>query len=283
MKRNSLSVSFLFLVLFIGCFFLLPSCQVNPETRRTELNAISPEREIELGEAYRKKVEAEFSALRNGRVQSYVRSVGNRISRYARWQKPDYQFTVLKDSSPNAFALPGGPIYVTTGLLKEMENEAQLAGVLAHEVGHISARHHSQSITRRMGLSLGSRAVLSVIHPEGSFQQSPGTRQLMGVMAGLVDNGFSRSEEFEADELAVHYMVPAGYDPSGLIQLFEILQRLRGASSPLGNVFSTHPSGQNRIENVDSLIQSRYRNTRGHQAYKLNGVEYERAMRGVRR
>lgn len=264
-------------MLFVGPF-LATGCQINPETGESQFNLISPQQEIQLGNEVDRQVQQEFDIYENERVNEYVSRVGQKMARQASWQQPDYRFGVVRDENLNAFALPGGPIYISTGLLDRMENEAQLAGVLGHEVAHISARHHSQSMSRQLGYSTALQAVTAAV--DGTPNDS--TRQVMDLVFTVVNRGFSREQEMQSDQLGLHYMVQADYDPKGLRQLMVILANEGGSTTGLGQIFATHPSGSERIAQIDALIQQRYSHTQQNSRYALEPESYRSHLRSLR-
>lgn len=258
-----------FLRLIGAVLFMLPvvGCQVNPETGRSDFNIISPQREVAMGQSFQSEVEKKYTPYGDQRLQEYVSEIGRKVAKNAGWQFPSYSFTVVKKEALNAFALPGGPIYITTGLLSKLENEAQLAGVLAHEVGHISARHHSTAMSRQFGFSTAANIAFTVTAQGESGINSSQVRKAFGLFMNVIDSGFSRSSELQADRLGLVYMVEAGYPPEGLIGVFEILGKEGGGVGGLGQLFRSHPTENSRIDQVREQIELRFAYTRENPSY----------------
>jgi predicted Zn-dependent protease len=224
------------------------------------------EQEIELGRQAAPEFEKEFGGrYRDLAVQAYVRSVGERISRSTTHPDLPYQFAVLNSQIVNAFALPGGPVYVTRGLLEKLTTEGELAAVLSHEMAHVNARHAAQEMTRRMGVQI----LLDVI---GAAAGRGGTgaggaqylRNLGKVVGTLVDLKYSRDQESEADRLGLDYMAAAGYDPEQRVRLFRMFETLERSKNI--EWLSTHPNPEHRIETVQKIIREKYPNRGGRVA-----------------
>lgn len=209
-----------------------------------KLDIISPQEEIQLGEKLSAQVDKEQPILHNAALTQYVTEVGERIARNS--DRPDlpYTFKIVKSDEVNAFSLPGGPVYVNTGLLKFADNEAELAAVLAHEIAHVTARHATQQLTRAYGLQLVSDILLG--------KNAPLAAQTAGNIAGSLGLlKFSRNDEIEADRLGTEYMFRAGYNPTAMIDVQRKLGKL-GKSNPgkVMNFFSTHPMSTARVDAV---------------------------------
>ncbi|MEZ4598828.1 MAG: M48 family metalloprotease [Syntrophotaleaceae bacterium] len=263
---------------------VLAGCAVNPVTGRSELALmqVSTDQEIEIGrKTFPEAVQQMGGEYRDPALNNYVRQVGQKIARTT--QRPDlpFEFKVLNDSTPNAFALPGGFIGITRGLLTDMENEAQLASVLGHELGHVTARHSVQGMQRGTLLNLGM-VVLSGVTGEsayGALAQKTGQ-----VAAQLLDNTYSREQERESDRLGVDYMVLAGYDPQGAVQLQEYFYRQveRGAEPALiTGLFRTHPFSKERMIDLQSYIAGKYPQIAGNPRYVMNPQPFQRAVAGL--
>jgi predicted Zn-dependent protease len=235
-------------VVLILLFMLgLSGCAVDKADVRG-FNLISIQQEKELGNKFALEVEKQQKILADPEVQAYVDRLGRRLLAGASQVEFDYTFKVVQDASLNAFAIPGGHIYVHTGLIKAAQNEAELAGVMAHEINHAVARHGTRAMTQQYGYALVIQLVLG---------ENPGMlTQLAASLFGKAGQmSYSRGMETQADYLAVSTMSKAGYNPQGLITFFEKLQGT-GARSP-GSVekfFSTHPVTSDRIAEVKAEI-----------------------------
>jgi len=240
---------------------LLAGCAVNPVTGRQELAlmSVSPEQEIELGQkAFPQVLQKMGGTYQDPELQAYVDEVGQRLARVGHRPELPYQFKVLNDSAPNAFALPGGPIAISRGLLAGMENEAELAAVLGHEIGHVTARHSVQGMQRGNLLGAGL-AVLSGATGQSGY--GPLAQQAGELAAGLINNSYSRDQESESDRLGIDYMVRSGYNPMGSVQLQEYFYRQveQGADpSWLTGLFRSHPFSRERMVANRQYVEANY-------------------------
>lgn len=244
--------------LIMTCLFLISfaiGCAENPATGGRVLKLISREEEIALGNEAAPKFEEEFGGLvDNQQLQDYVSGIGNRVAGPAEREMP-YEFGLLKSEVPNAFALPGGKVYVTAGLLELMDNERQLAAVLGHEVGHVAALHNVQGMQRQMGAQLMIELAGMAVGPEYQRTAEIATK----VTTTMVNLRYSRKQEYEADKLGLRYMTAAGYNPWGMAELLRHLQEASGrGGGSLTEMFQTHPLTSNRIEEVSELIRQQY-------------------------
>ena len=258
---------------FVGLMIVV-ACATNPVTGRRELALVSEAQEIEMGRQGSADVIAGFGLHPDRGLQAYVNRIGQALA--ARTERPQlaWEFHVIDDGAVNAFALPGGYIFVTRGLLTHMVNEAELASVLGHEAGHVAARHSVQQISRQqiasLGLGLGS--VLSPVVAEYG--------QVVGAGLGLLFLKYSRDHENQADDLGFRYALGAGYDTREMISVFEMLQsdaRLSG-SGRLPEWQSTHPDPGNRIEAVRAMVAASPQN---FSSMKVGGDEFLRQIDGM--
>jgi len=238
------------LILCVILAFTL-SCSINPVTGKKEISLISEQGEIAMGANTDKEVRAMFGVYQDPVLTRYVERVGNKLVPYTHRPHLTYHFAVLDSPVINAFAAPGGYIYVTRGVLAMMNSEAELAALLGHELGHVAARHTvskmSQLILVQVGLVVGS--VLSE-----EFAKYSG---LAGIGVQLLFLKFSRNDEREADHLGVEYSRSGGYNPSQMINFFSSLQSLgdlSGGGHSLPGFLSTHPLTRERIENTKAMI-----------------------------
>ncbi len=206
-------------VFLIVPLLALAACTVNPATGKQSFTGfMSRADEMEVGEREHPKILKEYGGRYDGqRIDAYVRDIGLGLARVSEVAGLPYTFTVLNDGKVNAFALPGGYVYITRGLLALADNEAEMAGVLAHEIGHITARHTAQRYSQAMATNLGLQ-LLSAIGAGAGMPAGLGSLVSFGAQAIL--QGYSREQELEADMLAVRYMVRAGYDANAMITFF---------------------------------------------------------------
>jgi predicted Zn-dependent protease len=229
---------------------LLAGCATNPVTGRRELSLVSAGQEDRIGREGYAAVVAEYGTYGDSTVQRYVNDVGQRLARVSHLPTLDWHFTVIDDPAVNAFAMPGGYIYVTRGILAHLNSEAQLAGVLGHEIGHVTHRHSAEQLTRQQvtGLGLG---VASLLAPTVSRYGELAQQAL-----GLMFLKFSRTNETEADELGVDYATKAGYDPDEIPPTYAMLKRVgeRGGQR-LPAFMSTHPDPGDREARTTELAR----------------------------
>ena len=224
-------------------------CATNPVTKKTELTLMSEKQEIKLGsqQYLQNQQSAGGKFILDPQLVAYVNEVGQKLVRVSDRPNLPYEFVVINDSVPNAWALPGGKLAVNRGLLTELKSEAELAAVLSHEIVHAAARHGASSMERAILLSAGA-AVISVLAADRKSHELVDFAAAGG--ATLLTLRFSRENELEADHYGIDYMVRAGYDPRAAVELQETFVRLSGSKSPnwLAGMFATHPPSQERVE-----------------------------------
>jgi predicted Zn-dependent protease len=244
--------------LLIGLLALsaaVAGCAVNPATGKREFIIISPEQEIAIGNEAAPQFEGEFGGkVPSEKLQQYVREIGRSVSETAE-RKIAYEFSLLNSDVPNAFALPGGKVYVTAGLMAIMTNERELAAVLGHEVGHVTALHNVKGLQRQLGAELLAQIAADVVGGKGGQAAGAATKIVGGIMALR----YSRDDEYQADELGVRYMTKAGYSPWGMVELLTALNELSGSGSGgLPEIFQTHPPSQKRVERAREIIRKEH-------------------------
>lgn len=238
----------LMIKILLPVLILLLSCAPLSETIQHAL--LPPEEEIKIGRSYIPYAIAENEGLYpDPEVQEYVRSLGEKLAKLSPRKVP-YRFYVVNSSVQNAFALPGGPVFVTRGLILMLENESELAGVLGHEIGHIGRRHHARYLEKVLGLSLLLQVTSVLVGDRGASSQI--LLQLANIGANLLALKFSRDQEREADAFGVDIVSKAGYDPKGFVSLFEKFKKIQKERPPAW--LSTHPLPEERIKNVSRMI-----------------------------
>jgi len=241
------------LVLLAGLVGLsaLAGCARNPVTGKRELVLISREQEIAMGQEAAPEFEKEFGGrVHNEQLQAYVNSVGRRLAEASDRPMP-YQYTLLASDVPNAFALPGGKIFITAGLMRQMTNERQLAAVLGHETGHVAARHGVQQMQKQMGAQLLMEIAFRA-GGEKTGQTAADVTQIVSTMALLK---YSRDDEYQADELGIAYCARAGYNPWGMVELLTLLDAMQEAEpGRFREMFQTHPLSSKRIERARLML-----------------------------
>ena len=228
---------------------LVTACSVNPVTGERELSLISEAQEIRIGEQnYQVLLQSQGGPYRvDPAVERYVAEVGQRLAAVS--DRPDlpYEFTVVNDATPNAWALPAGKIGINRGLLLDLDSEAELAAVLGHEIVHAAARHSAQQMQRSILLQAGVAAVAAAASDEPYAPLAAGGA---AVGATLLTQSYSREAELEADRYGMRYLKAAGYDPEAAVTLQQTFVELSKARNPnwLEGLFASHPPSQARVE-----------------------------------
>lgn len=215
------------------------------------ISLVSVEQEVQVGQQANAQVRQQTPEVRDAGVTSYVRTLGKQLVRYAPGPRYPYSFNLADYREINAFALPGGPVWVHRGVLHAATSESQLVGVLAHEIAHIGQRHAADQITKMTMTNWG----LGVL---GAFLGNSGGAGAAQVAARMLSNGaflkFSRDDEREADRVGLQIMTRAGWNGRGMTELFEILRREEKRDpGSVETFFSTHPSPQDRIDRLRAI------------------------------
>lgn len=234
------------------------SQQDNLVTGETQYIDITVEQEIALGLQAAPQMAAEFGGLDPDQGdQALIDGIGERIVQNSLAGSSPYQFEfhLLDDEQTiNAFALPGGQIFITRALFEELQTEGELAGVLGHEVGHVVARHSAEHIAKaKLTEGLTGAAVIATYDPDNPATAS--TAQVAALIGQLINLKFGRDDELESDFLGVCFIDAAGYDPAELIAVMEVLAASRQGSQP-PEFFSTHPNPDSRIQRIQESIQN---------------------------
>jgi predicted Zn-dependent protease len=231
-------------------------------------NFVSLEKEIRIGAQYAHMVEQTARLVQDPVVVAYVDRVGQEIVRRSDAKVP-FVIKVLDTEEVNAFALPGGYFYVNKGLILEAENESELAGVMSHEIAHVTARHATERMTKGQLLQFAALPALFV----GGYWTQVAMRSGLGMGMSLAVLGITRKSEVEADQLGIQYLWNSGYDPNGFVTFFEKLQaKEKQKPGAFSGFFRTHPAVENRIVHAQEEMSYLPPN----QEYKLNTSEFER-------
>ena len=218
---------------------------------------LSVEDEKQLGHRVQRQVHAEFQLLRDPVIVNYVREIGGEMSARKTPGPFEFRFYGVEDESLNAFAIPGGAIYIHTGLISSAKSEAELAGVLAHEMGHVSARHTARLYRRGRNTGLVAQLVtilLAIL--SGNSAVAQGGALVTDMAAATYMNTYSQDAEREADALAIDTLVRAGFDPNALITMFQTLQADAAGGLAMPQFLRSHPAPAQRMTNVQRLIRS---------------------------
>ena len=215
-------------------------------------NLFSKEQDIQLGKEAAAEVEKQFRVVDDRELTAYVNNVGKRLVKSPHAGDFPYSFKVVADDSINAFALPGGPMYIHTGLIKAADNEGQLAGVMGHEIAHIALRHGTNQATKANLIQLPA---LLAAGAAGNGMLGQLAQIGIGVGANSVLLKFSRSAESQADYTGTLILHDAGYNPIEAARFFEKLEALGGQRSGVAQFFSSHPNPGNRRRAIEALIR----------------------------
>ncbi len=240
-RRRGSIAPLLLIALVLSLAGSLTGCATTGAHGERSLILIDTPTEVQMGLETDVGIRGEYPPVTDAALANYVQGVGEAIAPYSDRKDVKYSFTVLQSDIVNAFAAPGGYIYVTTGLLAAMENEAELACVLSHEMGHVTGRHSVRAMQNTLGIQIAAQLLLGDKNAEA-------WGQVAGAGAGLFMMKNSRSDEFQADQFGVKYAVAAGYDPNGMITFFEKLVAMHGGGADgFQGWFSTHPNTNDRI------------------------------------
>lgn len=235
-------------VLPVLSVLLAAACAVNPATGRREFTLVSEGQEIAMGQEGAQQVEASIGLYPDSALQAYVARVGMSMASKSERPTLPWKFGVVEDAAINAFALPGGPIYFTRGILTHMNSEAEMASVMGHEIGHVTARHSAQQMSRaqvaQIGLGVGSILSNEIASVAGAASTG----------LGLLLLKYGRDAESQADDLGFRYMMTDGYDPRAMRDMFIMLGRVSGDAGRLPNWLSSHPDPDNRLARTDERL-----------------------------
>lgn len=261
----------LFAVLILGSAlgFLSTGCSVNPVTGENQFNLFGDDvaDDVAMGRQWSPELEKEFGgAFEDEHIQSYVDYVGQNIAQVSHAPYIEWHCKVLEHEMINAFAVPGGYIYITTGMLEKLENEAQLAGILGHEAAHVTLRHSTQRMSEQIGVEL----LLSAVMPENA---SAGVAQATSIARQIISLKYSRDDERQADAIGLGYMMRAGYNPYEMVRTMQMLEK--ESEQGHSEFLSSHPSPENRQELLLEKIETSGYNTA---EMKVRKDDYQRIV-----
>jgi len=260
---------------------LLSGCAVNPVTGDSDFVLMSEDDEISIGRANHSKIIKRYGLYEAPELQRYVQKVGERLAAKSHRKNLIFRFTVLDTHEINAFALPGGYIYITRGLLAYLSNEAELAAVLGHEIGHVTARH----AVRQQSAAAATGLLAAVI---ASQTNTNGAGNLLNTIGTALVRGYGRDHELESDRLGAEYLARSGYDPLAMIEVIRVLknqeifdkqiakQEGREANVYHG-VFATHPDNDKRLQQVVGRAKQLQKTSRNNN----NRVDFLRNIEGL--
>jgi len=259
-------------VIFIA--IAMSTCSPNPVSGKKDIGVMSEAREIQMGKEYDPQIAAMYGIYQDDKIQKFIDEKGQQMARISHRPNLNYEFKVMDSPVVNAFAVPGGYVYFTRGILAHFNNEAEFAGVLGHEIGHVTARHSVKQM-RNSQLMQAGLIVGMVISPE--FQQVAGIAQ-GGLQLLMLKNG--RSDESQSDQLGVEYSTRIGYDANYMADFFKTLGRLQtqaGVSIP--DFMSSHPNPTDRFTKVEQAAKEWQAKTQG--PYQVNRNKYLRMIDGL--
>jgi len=235
----------------------LASCATNPVTGRSDFVMMSEAQELSLGQRADQDVKKQYALYDLKGLQAYVDSVGQKLARVSHRTELSYRFTVLDSPEVNAFALPGGYIYITRGIIAYLNSEAELAAVLGHELGHVTARHG----VRQASAAQGTDLLFNILGAVSPAMRSSGVQSVTGLLGGALLSGYGREHELEADRIGAEYLARAGYDPQAMIKVIGVLKSQELFDAEVARqegreprayhgLFASHPDSDTRLKEV---------------------------------
>lgn len=266
---------------------IVAGCAVNPVSGKKQLSLMSEQEEVSLGREADKDIRQEYGVYNDPALQAYVNEVGQRLARQSHRANLQWHFTVVDSPEINAFALPGGYVYITRGLMAYLDSEAELAGVLGHEIGHVTARHGAQQQTHG-ALAQGAAVLAEIIGQVGLGVRGAG--DIVGSVGQGLIRSYGRDHEHEADRLGAEYLSRTGSDPRAMIKVIEVLKeqeqfaaekakREGRAAQRMPDWLSTHPSNEQRLRDINEFAARYPLNAKadsGRERYlrKLSGLTF---------
>ena len=224
-----------------------------PETPRPGFNLFTPQQDVQLGREARGEIDGKLAFARNRELREYLDGIGRRLASSPHAGNFPFSFLVVRDANINAFSLPGGPVYINTGAIAACDNEAQLAGVMAHEMSHIALRHGTSQLSKQELIALPSMLASAAFSGDSIIGKI--ARLGIGVGAGSVLLRFSRTNEAQADANGALMMADAGYEPIEMARFFEKLESKSHRESALEQFLSDHPNPGNRVQAVEEEVR----------------------------
>jgi len=263
------------IISLIAIITFVISCAVNPVTGKREFMLISEQDEIKMGREYDPQITQMYGVYDDAKLQKYVDDLGQRMVRISHRSDLKFEIKVMDSPVVNAFAVPGGYLYITRGILAYLNSEAELAGVMGHEIGHVTARHSAQQQSKAQLAQIGMAA--GSIFVEG-FDQYSG---LAGQAVGMLFLKFGRDDERQSDRLGVEYSTKVGYDAHEMAGFFNVLNALSGGTGGgLPDFLSTHPNPADRVVTVNKLADKEQNKYKG-KTYVANRDKYLNQINGI--
>jgi len=243
---------------------LLSGCATNPVTGRSQFMLMSEQEEIQIDRQNSPyQLSADYGITQDRRLEAYINETGQRLATRTHRPRMPYRFNVVNATYINAYAFPGGTISATRGILLKLNDEAELASLLGHELGHVNARHTARQMSQAMLTQALVGGVAAIAGSQGSMLGDL-TTQLGSIGAGALLASYSRDNERQADDLGLRYMAAAGYDPQGFVGLMDMLRTLNKAQpNAVQLMFSTHPMSDERYQSAVQATRTRYPQAKG--------------------
>ena len=271
-SRNRVQDLVLGFILLASPMLTATGCAVNPATGQRQLMLISESEEIQMGREADGPITESFGLYESEALQATVTNLGNEMASGSERPALPWSFKLVDDPMVNAFALPGGFIFITRGIMAALNSEAELAGVIGHEIGHVTARHSASQMSRQqfqqIGLGVGSILSSDVASVAG----------VLSAGLGLLNLRYSRGDESQSDELGVRYMSRAGYDPNALVGVFQTLALAGGGGGSVPGWATTHPDPVNREEDIREIIAA---SGQDYSEYIRRGEDYLQSLDGM--
>ena len=271
-RRNRVQDLVLGFILLASPMLTATGCAVNPATGQRQLMLISESEEIQMGREADGPISESFGLYESEALQATVTNLGNEMASMSERPALPWSFKLVDDPMVNAFALPGGFIFITKGIMAALNSEAELAGVIGHEIGHVTARHSASQMSRQqfqqIGLGVGSILSSDVASVAG----------VLSAGLGLLNLRYSRGDESQSDLLGVRYMSRAGYDPNALVGVFQTLALAGGGGGSVPGWATTHPDPVNREEDIREIISA---SGQDYSEYMRRGEEYLESLDGM--
>ncbi len=262
-------------IFLVALVLLVSSCSRNPVTGKKEIMLMSEAQEIQMGKSYDPQVTAMYGQYQDAKLQAFINEKGKKMGAISHRPNLEYHFKIVDSPVINAFAVPGGFVYFTRGIMAHFNNEAEFAGVLGHEIGHVTGRHAAKMQTKQL---LGQLAMIGGLIVSEDFRNFA---DLANKGMGLLFLKFSRDQESQSDVLGVEYSTKIGYDATAMAEFFKTLKRMRTQSGQsIPTFLSTHPDPGDRYQRVLHLAQ-KIHNTNPNKQFAINRDKYLRMIDGI--
>ncbi|HWR91497.1 MAG TPA: M48 family metalloprotease [Desulfobacterales bacterium] len=258
-------------------------CATNPVTGKSQFMTVSEEEEIQIDRQYSPmQFSEDYGPVQDSALNTYVSGVGRALAGRTHRPNMPYSFRVVNATYINAYAFPGGSIACTRGILVNLDNEAELAALLGHEIGHVNARHTAEQMSKGQlsSILVGGLSIIADVAAPGMGQVAS---SLGGAGAGAFLASYSRDNERQADALGTEYMVKAGYGPEGMVGLMELLNSLhKSKPSSIELMFSTHPMSDERYQTAVSAVNTTYASSKGLPLYRERYMDHTAQLRAIK-